>query len=152
MPLRMSNPTHPPSDSLSSLFSSVAHHSLRLFPFSLFPPSSILLSEYLLLRYSSPQFFLLFIFSRLCPTAFIFPSISSPVFFLPFSFIHPTPLLRSYPFLHLSFHSLTEQPVDHSLPISWLLPDQQLRIQLPTQMAPQPNHQPGERGLSQMVS
>lgn len=48
--------------------------------------------------------------------------------------------------------SVSQQPVDHSLPVSRLLPTQQLCVQLPAQMAAQPNHQPGERCFSSMVS
>lgn len=61
--------------------------------------------------------------------------------------------LFCFPSLHPSMYpvSFPEQPVDNSLPISWLLTDQQLCVQLPAQMAPEPNHKLGKWGLPQMV-
>lgn len=50
-----------------------------------------------------------------------------------------------------SSFSISEQPVDHSLPVTWLLPDQQLCIQLPAAVAPQPNNEPGKWCLPPMV-
>lgn len=61
--------------------------------------------------------------------------------------------LFCFPSLHPSMYpvSFPEQPVDNSLPISWVLTDQQLCVQLPAQMAPEPNHKLGKWGLPQMV-
>lgn len=47
--------------------------------------------------------------------------------------------------------SFPEQPVDHSLPISWFLTHRQLCIQLPAPLAPQSDHKFGKRRLPSMV-
>lgn len=59
-------------------------------------------------------------------------------------------LFISLLFLSIPF-SFSEQPVDHSLPVSWFLSDQQLCVQLPASVAPQPDHQPREWRFPPMV-
>lgn len=74
---------------------------------------------------------------------------------VPFLFGLPQTLFSSSPLCppHPSMYpvSFFEQPVDNSLPISWVVTDQQLCVQLPAQMAPQHNHKLGKWGLPPMV-
>lgn len=70
---------------------------------------------------------------------------------LSFSFSCSAPLFCLPPPPSMCPFSFPEQPVDHSLPIPWILSEQQLCFQLPASMAPQPNHKPGKRCLPPMV-
>lgn len=90
----------------------------------------------LVTHHSLPSVLLLLILAL-----FIFPSLLS------------SPLSPSDPSLHPSSSpcSFPEQPVDHPLPVSRLLPHQQLCVQLPAAMAPQPNHQLRKRRVPPMV-
>lgn len=105
-----------------------------------------LLSDSLLSFFSSVNHHSLYLFTVLFSFSFLrclflssCPLCSS--FLFPFS-LHPSAVC---PF------SFPEQPVDHSLPISWFLTDQQLCVQLPAPVAPQSNHKPGKRRLPPMV-